>query len=132
MELIYRANSNKIKIITYLRGLELANFKRSRVAYGLINLYAETLFLTFQAINMSKNWTGSLIKAALWLPIAGVSENTSQIWSGKNKSIKIKIPQAPMISSFLKNNARPNKISNKPDMYIITIVNGKKEGTKGI
>ena len=81
---------------------------------------------------MSKNWIGNLIKAALWLPMAGVLENTSQIWIGKNKSIKIKIPQAPIVSSFLKNNARPNKISNKPDKYIIAKVNGKNEGTKGI
>jgi len=72
------------------------------------------------------------MRAALWLPMAGVSENTSQIWIGKNRSIKIKIPQAPIVSCFLKNNARPNKISNKPDMYIIAIVNGKKEGTNGI
>ena len=60
--------------------------------------------------------------------MAGVSENTSQTWIGKNKSIKIKTPQAPIISTFLKNNARPNKISNNPDTYIIAIVNGKKEG----
>jgi len=81
---------------------------------------------------MSKNWIGNLIRAASWLPIAGVSENTSQTWIGKNKSIKIKIPHAPIISSFLKNSARPNKISKKPDKYIIAKVNGKKEGTKGM
>ena len=95
-------------------------------------LYCETLFLTFQAINISKNWIGNLIKAALWLPMAGLLEITSQIWIGKNKSIKIKIPQAPKISSFLKNNATPNKTSNKPDKYIIAIVKGKKDGTKGM
>ena len=95
-------------------------------------LYCETLFLTFQVINISKNWIGNLIKAALWLPMAGLLEITSQIWIGKNKSIKIKIPQAPKISSFLKNNAIPNKTSNKPDKYIIAIVNGKKDGTNGM
>ena len=116
-----------ISIILFLISIENWHY-----AYGLVNLYCETLFLTFQAINMSKNWIGNLIKAALWLPMAGVLENTSQIWIGKNKSIKIKIPQAPIVSSFLKNNARPNKISNKPDKYIIAKVNGKNEGTKGI
>ena len=86
---------------------------------AVYTLCFETLFLTFQAMNISKNWIGNLIKAALWLPMAGVLENTSQIWTGKNKIIKIKIPQASKTSSFLKNNATPNKTSNKLDKNII-------------
>ena len=51
---------------------------------------------------------------------------------GRKSSIKIKIPQAPIFAYFLKNNAIPNKISNRPETYIITEVKGKKEGTKAI
>ena len=42
---------------------------------------------------------------------------------GKNSSIKIKIPQAPIFAYFLKNNAIPNKISNRQISCGITRTN---------
>lgn len=65
---------------------------------------------------MNRNCIRSLISAACLLPIAGVSENMSQMCIGKKSSNKINIPNAPCFAYLFMNNDKPSKISIAPEI----------------